>query len=73
MGIKYNAEESYRFFDSIQSTDSLWTGRSAICKCAHHITDHPRNDHPSHGHCMAPGCNCVYFKAYRHISQEVVP
>ena len=53
----------YRFFDSFQNTYSLWTGSQAICKCAHHLILHSRNDEPQKGHCLIGGCRCDYFSS----------
>ncbi len=61
--IQYNTKESYRFFVSFQSTDSLWNGRSAICNCAHHLIHHSRNDEPLKGHCLIGDCRCDYFSS----------
>jgi hypothetical protein len=43
----------------------LWTGESAICTCAHHLSDHSRNDEPDHGHCSIRGCRCNYFSPHK--------
>lgn len=53
------------------ATRYMWCGDAFACHCSHDIGQHSRNNEPGHGKCMSPGCPCLYFKSYRHISQEV--
>lgn len=60
---------SFFYFESRNACTKeewLWCETcSATCTCAHHLSDHTRNDDPQQGHCSIRGCRCCYFKPYK--------
>jgi hypothetical protein len=49
---------------SASASQSLWDGCKWECEtCFHGLDFHSRNDDPEHGHCLYPGCPCIYFKS----------